>query len=984
MEKIHRYIKDMTKASRNGKLVFFIGAGLSSLSKYPQWWELVNKYYEGLYGKTKEDNYSSDEYLRIPQIYYDVKGEEEFDKILKDIFSVQRPTNPIHDKILAMNPVHIITTNYDDLIDKACWKRGRYFSVISAEEDVAKATSSRFLLKVHGDFRRGYKGKHVVLKESDYENYEQDYPLISNLMKTIMATHTIVFIGYGLGDYNINLLLNWVKKLQKDGYNKPFFIRTDYEPIEPNTAVYYESKGLRIIDAAGLIESAEKKYLERYRAVMDLLIESKDNGMLSDDTEVVEYMYQKLSPLFVLRSVRKLDLKHIFEYDYHFEVNGAVVRNKNKGFEYMERFFELKEKGINHLPEQLRHKFEAITVFFERNGVLCMMKDVSNRTVTTSLEIESPAYHSNYDEMERLILATSTNLEDDYRKAFYLACLGRWEEAYNLYSDLLLKTIDESNWWIHYLSQINRYRLYQSITQTSRYLGGAGILVFGRQYKPFSDEFLSRIETEMKNFDIDDIYHGMPYEFQKKYRILEFLSDNEFLYDDTVKLFELTNKVRSEISKGSYSIGGLTADIDVQFRLNDNLRFLYDNAMWVAFFQEFNQYMRNSLMLQFEKAEYEQTRDIDDFGFALGLDRTGYYVDYYDFVNVAKSFSIDDIKHIERSCKIERIQFQDIGRIENYLMRIVDKIIMHFSEDGMSVIFYNQFIKEAKAAFYFARYVKLSTEGLIKTFRALLVYFPERDMDIGKRYLWTERLTRGSGLPNAAIAVIEDFLVTQADKHKDNEFREESTNNLYSQNFANLIRHFNKEFVSNNLSEYALGLSKDMKNQVNFIYRLSPILSTDAKTHLLGLKKVEGIEGLVDSVRIGAVERISDYQELITEYMENQKLNIFLDRKKGITSLWANDYVVQLGIWYFIGELTDPKMKNYIGIDDEYDLFVSPESFDYNNLRPVWLKKYSDGLLEKIAEDEYIRPHVVEVLKERIKNTNDKKYLEIFMKHFLA
>ena len=411
-------------------------------------------------------------------------------------------------------------------------------------------------------------------------------------MKTIMATHTIVFIGYGLGDYNINLLLNWVKKLQKDGYNKPYFIRTDPKPIENNISVYYESKGLRIIDAASIVESGKREYMKRYSAVMDLLTESRDNGLLSSDDEIVEYMHQKLSPLFVFHYVRKLDLKYVFEYDYHFEVNGTVIRNKNKGFG-LERFFELKENGVDDLSEESKLKFEEISVFFERNGILCMMKDAGNRDLNTSIEIKTPAYHSNFAEMERSIQVPSSNLEDDYKKAFYLACLGKWEEAYNTYSDLLLKSIDEANWWIHYLSQINRYRLYQSINQVAMHLNGVGIIMFGSQYKPFTDDFLNRIEREMKNFDIDDVYGGMPYEFQKKYRILEFLSDNEFLYDDTVKLFELTNKVRAEMGKGTYSFGSLTSDFEVQCRLNDNLRFLYENCLWLTSFKEFKQYMRN-------------------------------------------------------------------------------------------------------------------------------------------------------------------------------------------------------------------------------------------------------------------------------------------------------------------------------------------------------------------------------------------------------
>ena len=75
---------------------------------------------------------------------------------------------------------------------------------------------------------------------------------------------------------------------------------------------------------------------------------------------------------------------------------------------------------------------------------------------------------------------------------------------------------DESNWWIHYLSQINRYRLYQSIIQSKDYFGGIGQFTHRGLYKPFTDDFLNRLESEMKNFDVDEIFQSMPYKFQEK------------------------------------------------------------------------------------------------------------------------------------------------------------------------------------------------------------------------------------------------------------------------------------------------------------------------------------------------------------------------------------------------------------------------------------------------------------------------------------
>ncbi len=976
------YIKEIARASKYGKLVFFIGAGLSTLSEYPQWWELVDKYYYELYGKRKVGNYTSDEYLKIPQIFYDVKGETAYDNILKDVFSIEKNPNLIHYKLIAMNPVHIITTNYDNLIEKTCWQRGKYYSHISAEEDVAIASSSRYLLKAHGDFARGFKGENIVLKESDYINYDLNSPLISNLMKTLMATHTIVFIGYGLGDYNINILLNWVKNLQKDGYNKPFFIRTDHEPIEMNTATYYEKKGLRIIDSASLLDTNKSDYMARYNSIMDLLIESKDNGNLSSDDDVIDNIYQKLSPLFVLKSVRKLDLKYVFDYDYHFEVNGTVVRNKNRGYGYVEHFFEMKEKDTKDLNSETKKKFEEISNFFDSNKVLCMHDKLDKKRIVPTYIIKSPAFHNDYEEMERVIQIVTDKMDQEYEKAFYLACLGRWEESFNLYTELISKAADESNWWIHYLSQINRYRLYQSIIQSTNYYGGVGILVYGRYFKPFSDGFVDRIESELKNFDINDVFQSMPYEFQEKFKILEFLSNNQFLYEDTVKLFELTNKVRAEINKGTYSVGSLTSDISIQFRLNDNIRFLYDNSLWSVNFTEIKQYVRNSVTMQFEKAEYDQTRDIDELGSFMGAGRSSFYLDYYNFVNITKSFGIEDVKYIERSCSIEKLAFLDVNEIEKYLNRMADNLIKHFSSGGMNIIFYNIFISEVKTAFYFAKYIKLSDESLAKLFRTILFYFPELDSDIGKRYLWLDRITSNNGLPTTVTPIIEEFLLKQADKYKDIDFSEQSTNGLYSKNFANLIQYCYKDFTSKILSEYAINLTSETKNQVAFMYKLSPILSKEAKKHLLGMKKITGVDDLIDGLRAGDVENISEYEDVVFKFLEERLSTIKEDREKGIVG-YVDNYVIEFGVQYFLGEIKNSKMKCFIGVDDEYDLFVDPEGYDYKKLKPVWLKKYNDELLDRMAKNEHMSRHIVTVLKERIEKSNDKKYIDILIKHFI-
>src|SRR5690606_26527304 len=203
---------------------------------------------------------------------------------------------------------------------------------------------------------------------------------------------------------------------------------------------------------------------------------------------------------------------------------------------------------------------------------------------------------------------------------------------------------------------------------------------------------------------------------------------------------------------------------------NDNLRFLYDNYLWIHSFKEFKEYMRDSLIIQFEKYEFERTRPKDDFGFMRTVEEKSFILDYFDYLNLAKSFKLNDVKHIEKICRMELVEFQDHQLIEDYLLRITDEIVKRVSKEDMNITHYDMFIPEAKVALYIAKYVKISDKGLLKIINMLLFYFPERDLDIGLRYRWIERLTLANDLPKAGIPLIEDFLVKQADNYATDNF----------------------------------------------------------------------------------------------------------------------------------------------------------------------------------------------------------------------
>ena len=734
-----QYADEINEASRLGKLVFFVGAGVSRLSEYPTWGGLVDKFYKELYGKDRVGEYSSDELLRIPQFFYESKGKRHYELILRDVFDVEKEPHDIHYKILSLNPAHIITTNYDDLLEQTCRKRGKHYTKISADEELSRAASSRFLIKAHGDFSRGFRAENVVLKEDDYRHYDQNYALISTWMKTSLATSTLVFIGYSFRDHNIKLLLDWAIQFGK----KHFIIRTDYEPIKDFERKYYENRGLRIIDSASLVESEPKEFEKRYGAVMDVLIGSRDNTREMDDSEVIEFIYHKIKPLFVLKSIRKIDLSCVFDNDYCFMINGLIVNIGTPKPNYIEKFYHILTNSSAEVADHIQEKRNAIFKFFSENKILGMLEDAWSESIIISYKIDNPVFDANYAEIEGLIGFENDDVESIYEKAFYLAIIGEWEESYELYTKIIVRTIvseeDSEKLRICFLALVNRYHLYLFV---KRYYE-PDKLVIGRANPSLSQTFWKQMKNELKYFGLDDLFSSMPHVFQEDYKILKPISDSKFLYDDTVKLFELISKVRDDISRGTVRTEGLSDEDIILLEVNDDIillevyetvQFLYNNHLLSVFSSEFKRYVKYAITSQFEKAQYDLTRPRDELTPAHESNPPIFQPDYFVFILIAKTFNTENIEYIERVCNISRLPFKEEDKIEEYLLRLVDKFETCYSDDEQLINerLHIWLIDEVKSAIYFAKYVSLSPKCITKLINAILFLIPGNELNISE------------------------------------------------------------------------------------------------------------------------------------------------------------------------------------------------------------------------------------------------------------
>ncbi len=226
-------IREIRLAQRANRLVLFVGAGVSANSGIPTWENLIRL----IAAKIGYDNchrckraqkdcpkqdcpyryeFSQQDFIRIPDYFSDSFPEErqsEYLEFLQNALHLKeaRP-NPINEEIFRIMPHHIITTNFDSLLEDTGASNRGLFDVIRQDGDLLRYPNDKYIIKMHGDFE--YPDS-IVLREGDYLEYENTHPLISAFIRSLLINHTFVFLGYGLNDYNLNLIISWINYFRK-------------------------------------------------------------------------------------------------------------------------------------------------------------------------------------------------------------------------------------------------------------------------------------------------------------------------------------------------------------------------------------------------------------------------------------------------------------------------------------------------------------------------------------------------------------------------------------------------------------------------------------------------------------------------------------------------------------------------------------------------------------------------------------------------
>lgn len=138
-----------------------------------------------------KNDFSTDEFLKIPQHVFN-KNKELYSRVLHESIPTVTIDAPLSSAIFDVNPAHIITTNYDHLLESTKNIFCEQYQVIVHDKDLLNADKGKYIIKMRGDLSDPAS---IVLKEQDYLDYSQKHVLIELFIKSLLTDHIVLFLG---------------------------------------------------------------------------------------------------------------------------------------------------------------------------------------------------------------------------------------------------------------------------------------------------------------------------------------------------------------------------------------------------------------------------------------------------------------------------------------------------------------------------------------------------------------------------------------------------------------------------------------------------------------------------------------------------------------------------------------------------------------------------------------------------------------------
>jgi SIR2-like domain len=215
---------------KNKNCSVFVGAGLSIKSGLPSWKvlleELIAEVEKLPYDTTKQrSDYlemikDSNKYLMLASDIKSSLAKNFYDYLERRFADKALAPNINHNLISEIPFQFIITTNYDQLIEKAyAFNKQILHPVLtpSNSRDIAYKiwNNEFFILKAHGDI--SIRKDEIVMTEQDYREILFKNPGFQSALQVLFSTKSILFVGTSFSDPDFILLMRYLHSAYHGG-----------------------------------------------------------------------------------------------------------------------------------------------------------------------------------------------------------------------------------------------------------------------------------------------------------------------------------------------------------------------------------------------------------------------------------------------------------------------------------------------------------------------------------------------------------------------------------------------------------------------------------------------------------------------------------------------------------------------------------------------------------------------------------------------
>lgn len=476
------------------RLVVFVGAGASIDSGLPSWGKAIEIIADKLGLKS-----TVLDYMKIPQYYYNKYGNKEYVQLMRTIFKFKEdlPVCDVQRNIVRLNTHTIITTNYDNLIEKAAQENAEFIQVISKDNSLPYRSAEKEIIKMHGDF----ENENFVLREDDYLHYSENFKLIGAYVKSLIATNVVLFIGYSFSDPDVKQIFTWVKDILGKDFQMAYMleVKKEYDQYEYD---YYKNLGINILYASKMYKKFDAKQASNYtNDFLKSIYDGEPNENNIDDLYITSKSYSDLnyvSSYYIAKMFVKYD---IYVYDGKIK----AIDEKSVGNKLLSKIYKSKGKAdidkVNLIKSIVKRSSINTIEIYKKNGIEQIELKDHNEEKMNIPEMFKCVFDFNFTELRNIREKNETNLNENtpglYMEQAYISyILFDYLKAYKYLRASSAIFYRKKQYVMYFISEYDRKNV--------------GNLIVHDIYGKYNEQEKEKVRVEINAIDLEIAFEKIP------------------------------------------------------------------------------------------------------------------------------------------------------------------------------------------------------------------------------------------------------------------------------------------------------------------------------------------------------------------------------------------------------------------------------------------------------------------------------------------